>query len=141
MKTSKILILLILGAMIIFGGCANTGMYLSSHQTQIQLTEPNFRIVAKNVSGEAKSAHLFGLTYSLGAMTETIGLIKLEGTGKLYQEAMEDLWNNYEKAHGPVEGKKLALVNVRYDSDFSNWIVYTGANIFIRADVIEFQED
>ncbi len=58
----------------------------------------------------------------------------------LYKEALENLWKNYETANGPVEGKRLALINVRYDSDALNLIVYTQPKIIVRADIVEFTE-
>ena len=54
-------------------------------------------------------------------------------------EALENLWKEYEEKHGSVIGKKLALVNVRYDSDALNLILYTKAKISIRADIVEFK--
>ena len=96
--------------------------------------------MATDVAGEADAGYLFGVSYSLGSITETLALGRVSGTGFLYQEALEKLWQNYEKMNGPVTGKKLALINVRYDSDFLNLLVYTKVKISIRADIIEFVE-
>jgi hypothetical protein len=58
----------------------------------------------------------------------------------LYKEALDNLWKNYEAVHGGVEGKKLALINIHYDSEALNLIVYTRPKVMIRADVVEFTE-
>ena len=121
-----------------FAGCASTGMFTASNLTEVQLLKDNFIIVARNVSGEAEAGYLFGSTFSLGMMTNTVAIIRVSGTGMLYKEALEDLWKNYEAVHGSVEGKKLALVNVRYDADALNLFVYTRPKVMVRADVVEF---
>jgi hypothetical protein len=47
---------------------------------------------------------------------------------------------NYREKYGSTEGKKLALINIRQDSKVLNTLVYTQAEYFITADVIEFIE-
>ncbi|MFO7864364.1 MAG: hypothetical protein R6U85_10215, partial [Salinivirgaceae bacterium] len=47
-------------------------------------------------------------------------IARVEGTGMLYAEALENLWANFEMSGEDVEGQKLALTNVRYDSDIMN---------------------
>ena len=121
-----------------FAGCASTGMFTASNLTEVQLQKDNFIIVARNVSGEAEAGYIFGSSFSLGMMTNTVAVLRVSGTGMLYKEALEDLWKNYEAVHGPVEGKKLALVNVRYDADALNLFVYTRPKVMVRADVVEF---
>jgi hypothetical protein len=140
MKTYSPFFLYLLIAAIMFAGCASSGMFPATNVTDVQLQRNNFSIVASNVSGEAEAGYLFGTTVSLGMMTNTVALVRISGTGMLYKEALENLWKNYESAHGPVEGKKLALVNVRYDSDALNLFVYTQSKIMIRADVVEFTD-
>jgi hypothetical protein len=57
----------------------------------------------------------------------------------LVAAAMEDLWRNFESEYGPVAGRNLALINVRFDSDAANYLLlYTKQMISIRADVVEF---
>lgn len=139
MKLSQIL--LALGCAVILAtssGCASGGMFSAGNLTDVQLQRSNFKIIARNVSGEAKAGYLLGLSVSMGAATNTFALIRVDGTGMLYKEAMENLWKDFEASHGKVEGKKLALVNVRYDGDVLNLIVYTQPKIMIRADVVEF---
>ena len=121
-----------------FAGCASTGMFTASNITEVQLQKNNFIIVARNVSGEAEASYLLGSSFSLGMMTNTVAVLRVSGTGMLYKEALEDLWKNYEAVHGSVEGKKLALVNVRYDADALNLFVYTRPKVMVRADVVEF---
>ena len=123
---------------VMLAGCASGGMFTASNITEVQLQKNNFIIVAKNVSGEAEAGYLFGSKLSLGMMTNTVAVLRVSGTGMLYKEALEDLWKNYEAVHGPAEGKKLALVNVRYDADALNLVVYTRPKVMIRADVVEF---
>jgi hypothetical protein len=137
MKTNLSISLCVLIAAM-FAGCASGGMFTASNITEVQLQKNNFIIVARNVSGEAEAGYLFGSTFSLGMMTNTVAALRVSGTGMLYKEALEDLWKNYEAVHGPVEGKKLALVNVRYDADALNLFVYTRPKVMIRADVVEF---
>jgi hypothetical protein len=123
-----------------FAGCATGGMFPSGHVTDVQLQRNNFTIVARNVTGTAQAEYLFGMSFSMGMTTNTFALLRIGGTGMLYQEALADLWKNYEAAHGPVEGKKLALVNVRYDAEALNLYVYTRPTVMIRADIVEFTE-
>ena len=55
------------------------------------------------------------------------------------KQALENLWTNFEAEHGPVVGRNLALVNVRYDSDAANYLLlYSKLWVSVRADVIEF---
>lgn len=124
----------------IIPGCYNAGMFASATITNVSLEEPNYILKAKNVSGEAKAGYLLGLSASTGMGAATAAVARINGTGLLYKEALENFWKNYETANGPVEGKKLGLVNVRYDSDILNLIVYTEIKISVRADVIEFEE-
>jgi len=57
----------------------------------------------------------------------------------LTSTAMANLWQNFEDEYGPVQGRNLALINVRFDSDAANYLLlYTKQSITIRADVIEF---
>jgi hypothetical protein len=53
---------------------------------------------------------------------------------------MENLWKDFEGKQGPVEGRRLALTNVRYDTDSHNFLLYSDMKLAIRADVIEFTD-
>lgn len=119
-------------------GCTQAGLFASGNLTQVQLKEDNYQIIATNVAGEADAGYLLGLSYSTGMSTQTLALWRVDGSGMLYREAMEGLWANFEAEHGPIGKRKLALVNVRYDSDNLNLLLYTKGKISIRADVVEF---
>lgn len=121
-------------------GCATSGVFPAATVTQVALQEDNYALVATNVEGEATAAYIFGVSASLFTEMRTVALFRIEGTGYLYAEALEDFWRNFEAAHGTAEGRSLALVNVRYDSDALNLIVYTRPRVVIRADVIEFED-
>lgn len=121
-------------------GCASGGMFTGENRTDVQLQQNNFKIVARGVSGESQVGYLFGASMSMGMTSAGFALVRIEGTGMLYKEAIDNLWQNYETVHGPVEGKKLALANIHYDADALNLIVYTRTKVSIRADVVEFTE-
>lgn len=141
MKTSTfILIIVLVGVIITSYGCSSSGMFTSGNVTEVQLQKNNFKIVARNVSGEAQAGYILGGTFSMGMATNTFAVARVSGSGMLYKEALENLWKNFETTNGSVEGKRLALVNVRYDSDALNLFVYTQPKIVIRADVVEFTE-
>jgi len=119
-------------------GCAGNGAYLATSETNVNLEEANFKIVETNVSGSSSAGYLLGLSFSMGAFTESFALIRVSGTGKQYQEALEDFWNNFEEEHGPAEGRSLGLINVRYDAAVVNTLFYTETVIYVTADVIEY---
>ena len=49
-----------------FSGCATSGLFPSTHMTQVELSEGNYRIVATNVAGEADASYLIGVSFSKG---------------------------------------------------------------------------
>ncbi len=141
MKTRTLLTTATILAMsLVMVGCATGGMFVAGNVTDVQLQKGNFKIVARDVAGEAQAGYLLGASFSVGATTNSFALLRISGTGMLYKEALQNLWKSYESANGSVEGKKLALVNVRYDSEALNLFVYTQPRLVIRADVIEFTE-
>jgi len=123
---------------ILLSSCANSGAFLSMHQTSVELSENNYEIIATNISGESVVGYVFGVSYSVGAASQSFGLFRAEGTGEIYKEALENLWENYESAHGSVMGKSIALANVRYDTEMLNLFFYTELKVTVRADVVEF---
>lgn len=129
----------ITGLFLFLFSCAPAGLYLNHSNTEVQLSKPNFKIVAKNVTGTSSAEYLLGISYSYGIVTNTLALYRLNGGGMLYKEAMENLWKNFEKQNGSAIGRKLGLVNVRYDSDVLNLLLYTKVTITIQADVVEFE--
>jgi hypothetical protein len=118
--------------------CTSSGLFLATNQTNVKLAEPNYTIIAKNIVGESTAAYVFGLSFSNAAITQTLAIARISGTGMLYAEAVKSLWSNFESKHGAIEGKKLALVNIRYDADMINLFVYTKVKLYIRADIVEF---
>lgn len=130
--------LLILFTALFLAGCSSSGAFLSANQTIVNLNEGNYTITATNVVGESEAAYVFGLSYSTGITATTIALARVEGSGMLYAEALEDLWVNFEAENGAAEGQRFALTNIRYDSDILNLIVYTKVRLIVRADVIAF---
>ncbi|WP_441000025.1 DUF6567 family protein [Fodinibius sp. SL11] len=127
-------------SILFISGCTTSGAFLSANQTQVNLEQANYNITATNVSGYSESAYVLGFSYSTGFTTSTFAAGRVEGTGLLYKEALEDLWTNYEKDNGTINGKRLALTNVRYDTDILNLFIYTKVMIGVRADVIEFTD-
>ena len=96
--------------------------------------------MATSVSGEATAGYLLGISFGNGSNQATLALVRVEGEGLLYKEALENLWDNFEQEYGSPEGRQLALVNVRYDTDNLNLLVYTKPKVSIRADIVEFIE-
>jgi len=119
-------------------GCTTSGAFLSLNQTQVELAQANYSITATNVYGESESAYVLGLSFSNGLTATTLAVGRVEGTGLLYKEALESLWEHYEMDNGAIDGKHLALANVRYDTDILNLFIYTKVKVSVRADVIEF---
>jgi hypothetical protein len=130
-----VLVLLIVSS----SGCLNSGMFLSANVTDVRLSDDNYDIVATSITGSSKAGYILGLSYGPGAQVSTAAIARVSGTGMLYQEALENLWENYEKDHGSREDKKIALVNVHYDTDILNLLFYTEVKLFISADVVEFK--
>lgn len=127
------------GFLLLLAGCANNGMLVGIHTTSVELSDANFEIVAPNLIGQSEAAYVLGFSMSLGSSTQTMALARVKGTGMLYKEALEDLWKRFETQYGKIEGRKLALTNLRYDSESLNLGVYTAVKVFIRADVVEFK--
>lgn len=121
-------------------GCTTSGAFLSLNQTQVNLEQANYTITATNVSGYSETAYVLGFSYGTGLTVSTFAAGRVEGTGMLYKEALENLWTNYEKDHGTIDGKRLALANVRYDTDILNLLIYTKVMMNVRADIIEFTD-
>jgi len=126
MKRILVMTLVLIFLMTSLTGCFNTGRFLSTNVTDVRLGEANYEYIALNVTGTSKAGYLFGIT-------------RVSGTGLLYQEALENLWGNFEKNHGPRQDKKVALVNVHYDTDIRHYLLYMDVQLFIRADVVEFK--
>ncbi len=126
--------------LIAISGCGTSGAFRTSHVTNVELSQPNFKFVAKDVAGESMQGYLVGLSIAQGAEVGIFALARVSGDEKLYDAALKNLWVNYREKYGASEGKKLALVNIRQDTELLNTLVYTQAKYFITADVIEFLE-
>ncbi|MDZ7757987.1 DUF6567 family protein [Rhodohalobacter sp.] len=131
-------VLLLLLSTIMLVGCTSSGAFLAANQTIVNLEDGNYTIAATNVMGESESAFVLGLSYSTGLSATTLAIARVEGTGMLYAEALENLWTNFELSGEEIEGQKLALTNVRYDSDILNLVLYTKVKVTVRADIVRF---
>jgi len=136
---NKIIGIALLSALFLTG-CTTSGAFLSLNQTTVNLEQANYTITATSVSGYSEAAYVLGVSYGTGFTVNTLAAGRVEGTGLLYKEALESLWVNYEKNNGAIDGKRLALANVRYDTDILNLLIYTKVMVNVRADVIEFTE-
>lgn len=122
-----------------FSGCINSGAFYASNLTNVELGEDNFKIVATNVHGQSEAGYILGLSGSQGGYATTFALFRVEGDGLLYKAAVENLWAQFEEQHGPVGNRRLALVNVQFDADASNYFgVYSKSVVSVRADIVEF---
>lgn len=135
-----ILSLVSITLLISLSGCGTGGAFRATHVTSVELSQPNFNIVARDLHGSAMQGYLFGASYTQGSDIGTFALFKITGVEKLYDAAIKELWNNYREKYGDTEGKKLALVNICQDTEILNTFVYTQAKYFITADVVEFVE-
>ena len=124
---------------ILMSSCASSGLTASSHVTNVQLTNANFKVVAINVTGEASSEAIIGVSYGVGLATTQLSLIPLTDERMLYKNAIRNLWADFETKNGPTGNRKLALVNVRYDSEALNLFLYTKVTTAIVADIVEFE--
>jgi hypothetical protein len=137
MKSRVHLFSLIIAALFLTS-CMTSGAFVSSHNTSVELSEANYEVVAANIQGTAKASYLLGFSYSYGIVSNSVSLARVGGSAFLYQDAIADLWSNYEMENGSVEGEKLALTNVRYDSDILNLLVYNEITLSVRADIVKF---
>lgn len=135
---SRVLSLSLVGAFVFLASCTNTGAFISTNRTTVELSEGNYEIVATNVEGSSEASYILGLSYSSGMITQSMSLARVSGSSFLYQDALSSLWANYESEYSTVNGEKLALTNVRYDADILNLIVYNEIKLSVRADVVKF---
>src|SRR5690606_7664529 len=105
MKNRKRIFSMIAAGAMVFGGCASTGLTASSHITNVQLSDANYRIVATNVSGEGSAEAILGFSVGVGFGTSQVALIPLNRSRLLYGTAMKNLWENFESRHGPVANR------------------------------------
>jgi hypothetical protein len=140
MKNASLLLTLVLIS-VVMTGCATTGAFNAATLTNVGLSQANYVLVASNVTGEASAGYLLGVSGSVYREMQTIALVRVSGTGRLYGEALDNLWENFQAEYGEAEGRNLALVNVRYDTEALNLLVFTRPTVAVRADVVEFIEE
>jgi len=140
MRKNVVLLLILCTLFAFMSGCTTGGSFLAQNITNVELSNGNFEIAAKNIEGYSKASYLIGVSFSSGNIANTLALFRIGGTAKLYDDAIQNLWKNYREKHGETEGKKLVLANIRTDTDIINLLVYTQTELYITADVIEFVE-
>ena len=136
--TRRIIFLFVISLFTVYG-CTTAGTFQSQNVTNVELSETNFDILARNVSGTAHADFLLGISSSTGSVSNTLALVRVSGTPTLYNDAITDLWDNFEDDYGSADGRNLVLANVRYDTDILNLVVFTKTTLIIHADVIEFR--
>jgi hypothetical protein len=119
-------------------GCSAGGSFMANNVTNVDLSEQNFEIIARNVEGFSRAEYIIGISYSTGFIANTLALARTGGSAKLYDDALKNLWDNFRKDYGDTEGKNLLLANVRFDTDILNLLFYTQTDLYIHADVIKF---
>jgi len=140
LKQKSILLLLVPLYLAFLSGCSTGGSFIANNVTNVELSESNFKIIAENVQGTSEASYIIGFTYSTGNISNTLALVRVGGTAKLYDDAIQNLWSNFKEKYGDTEGRNLVLANIRFDNDMLNLLVYTQTELFITADVIEFVE-
>jgi len=138
MRQRVILLPLLFALLAFLSSCTTGGSFLAHNITNVELSNANFEIAAKNVEGYSKASYLIGVSFSSGNNANTLALFRIGGTAKLYDDAIQNLWKNYSEKYGETKGKKLVLANIRTDTDIINLLVYTQTELYITADVIEF---
>ncbi|MCB0731340.1 MAG: hypothetical protein KDC88_09930 [Ignavibacteriae bacterium] len=139
MKTVLLKSIILFSILILLTSCSTGGSFLSMNATNVELSESNFNVVARNVEGKSNAAYVLGFTYSAGSISNTFALARVNGSSKLYDDAIQNLWNNYKAEYGDTEGKNLVLANIRIDNDMLNLFLYTETKLFVTADIIEFK--
>ena len=135
-----ILILSSLLLLVYLSGCSTGGSFMANNVTNVDLSEQNFEFVARNVEGFSRAEYVIGISYSSGFVANTLALVRTGGSAKLYNDAINNLWHNFKLEYGSTEGRNLLLANVRYDTDILNLLLYTQTDLYIHADIIEFEE-
>jgi hypothetical protein len=133
---ARIIPILLLASSI--AGCASSGIFPTANITDVQLSAANFRVLATNVTGEAQADYVLGVSAAIFSEMRTFAVARIDGSGMLYREAVQDLWANFERQHGAAAGRSVALVNVRFDSEAVNLLVFTRPRVSVQADVVEF---
>ena len=91
MKTNFFILLLFPALILFFSGCSTGGSFLASNTTNVELSEPNFNFVARDVQGYSIAEYIIGISYSSGFTANTLALVRTGGTAKLYDDAIKNL--------------------------------------------------
>jgi len=67
----------VIAMVFILAGCASSGMHMSSSLTNVVLTESNYRIVARSVTGEARAGYILGASFGIGMYAQVIGVARV----------------------------------------------------------------
>lgn len=140
MKPKHTIPALLIFLTVILSGCISTGAINATNVTEVQLAKANYKIIATNVRGEASAGYLLGASLTTFLHMKTLALVRVSGSGLLYEEAVSNLWDNFREEHGSPENRSLALVNIVYDAKALNLFIYTRPTVSVRADVIMFTE-
>ena len=106
----------------LLAGCAGSmGSYSPCNDTQVQLSEANYRIIQSGVTGESQCWYFLSLIPA--------------GNTELYKMAMDNLRSKIK-----VKDKSIAIVNVTQDLTIYNYILMSGQRLTITADIVEFTE-
>ena len=54
--------------------CSNNGMFLGMNQTNVELSDANYEIVATNLVGKSQAGYLLGFSWSFGYSAQTLAL-------------------------------------------------------------------
>lgn len=137
----KTILILVSGALLFsLFSCGTMGSFRGNNTTNVELSQANFNIIARDLEGTAEQGYLFGLSAPQFGDVGIVGLIRVSGEDKLYDTAVKEIWADFKEKIGDPEDRKLALINIRQDVEVLNTLVYTSAKIFITADVVEFVE-
>jgi hypothetical protein len=118
-------------------GCVSGGAFPAASLTSVELAESNYTVITTDATGSASAAYILGVS-GFGPGVSAVAVARVSGEGQLHGEALRDLWERFATEHGAVAGRSLGLVNVRFDVDALNLILYTRVTVWVRADVVEF---
>ncbi len=117
--------------------CASGGSFVAGRVTDAGLDQNNFTAMARNVTGEAEAGYVLGVVRAHGRDDQHVCPFSHIRFGSTVQRGAGATVKKVETACGPIETRKLALINVRYDAEAPNLLLHTQPRITIRADVVE----
>jgi hypothetical protein len=125
-KTPFRLFILLCAVVLLVASCASTNEENTnpSSQTQVSLTHANYKVVKAGAMGRS-----YGFRFLLGIIP-----IAAPSTA----EARADL---YASLGQPVNGKSVALVNVKEDHSTTWLLLFSIPKVVVTGDVVEFNEE